>query len=464
MTDYSELLRKKIVDNVYESKGNDSYLHANMIADATRQPHYSGSRANLLPPEERSSINNALKELQNKGLIEIYHDKQKDNRNYEVYGARINKDAVKKLFPIYGITAKDEADAFLKKQIEIMLMTENLTDKTKSYLKYVISNPFGKQSIWQRSRKSGILDSERGFELIRGADAVLRCGQKNKSTLIRNVSISTYGDSKRFQQIEDQICTSIEKILLISGNPEELAVIDEAKNSSKKIYEFFGVSKNPFSEIIKGSVKIITDNGKIDTCGHTYSFRSDEEDGYRHIYIEDKNLITIENITTYSDFDKPGYAKIFTRGYPSPFMKRIIRKIVFDNPQLVVKHWSDIDVGGFNIFYQIYNCSEKKAVPYRMDAEEIRKTTIRKDLTDWDRKNLSKYITDPFFGNTAEYMLKYGEKVEQEAEKISIYIFTKAERRPLLDRLFHSMKNYAGSRHRICPPFSGLQSGNPRFL
>lgn len=114
MTDYSELLRKKIVDNVYESKGNDSYLHANMIADATRQPHYSGSRANLLPPEERSSINNALKELQNKGLIEIYHDKQKDNRNYEVYGARINKDAVKNFSRYTGSRPRTKRTPFLK--------------------------------------------------------------------------------------------------------------------------------------------------------------------------------------------------------------------------------------------------------------------------------------------------------------------------------------------------------------
>ena len=138
-----------------------------------------------------------------------------------------------------------------------------------------------------KSKSFGSSDIENGLQIIKGADAVISNGELQQNILVRNLSASVYGGSKTFEHYESRICTAIRRILMSDEEKDWDLLLDEAEQSGKKVYELFGVSKNPFSETMKGNAEITTPNGTIHTCGCSYAFFSDEEASYLHIRIRD---------------------------------------------------------------------------------------------------------------------------------------------------------------------------------
>lgn len=415
MTDYRTRIEEEAVRRAYQGHGEKVHLSAAGIGEAAGEPDYSGKRSNLLSMEKRAAVNRALKELESSGLLKL---KRIKDPHAVVYRADISREQAGQLYGRYGYTDREESEILLQSEIRKFMESCRLMPQTAAYLSHVLLCPFGRDSVWMKTKNFGLSDIEEGLDVIRGADAVIRSGEEGKNILVRNLSSSVYGSSKTFERYETRICTSVRRILLCDAAEDWELLFDEAQRAGKKEYELFGVSKNPFSEIIRGNAEIQTPNGTVHTCGCSYAFFSDEEASYLHIRIRDSRLITIENLTTYHDFTEPSVLKVYTGGMPSPFLQRLLRRIAEDNPGLMFYHWSDIDVGGFRIFRLISQSTEGRVIPYHMDIETIQKAAARVPLSDWDREQLQNFRQIDCFSETAAYMLKENVKVEQESERI----------------------------------------------
>lgn len=412
MKDYQKILKQSFVQWAFKERKK---ISPEEIGKAAGEERYSGPERLFLEPGKREAVNKSLKALEEEGLVHLI--KQKDG-TVTYYSAKLteeDREHLSVLFKQYGILGKEEAAAWAKGKLEKLLpelqseQIKGFTQKTLTKLEKGTANtPFqaGKQEEIEKKNRD-ILDA------FRGADAVVQNGQAGRQIYIRDLSKKIFNYSKRFAEIENQIIS-----ILKESAPQEITEESEGKKEQKNqpFYYWYGVTKNPFSEMIAGNLVIETTNGTIDTCGLPYSFWTDREAEYQHIYVKNRTLLTIENLTTYHDFRETNTAKCFTGGFASPFLKHILKKIAEDNPALEIRHWGDMDGNGFRIFDDLKAHASDRFCPYRMDLDTfctyIDKATAFEGK---DQERIAGFVSHEYFGPAASYMLEHRLKLEQES-------------------------------------------------
>lgn len=410
MTDYYQRLKKTLVER--DSLGKKT-LSAAEIGKATDTPYFGEGRTHL-SVSDREEINAALKKLEAEGLISLHPVK---DRYVTVFRAELVHECIRKLYEKAGISDRSEMENRIRSALDAVVM-QNRTPVIDEYISCIYDRPFCRTSVWSKTRDFGQQEIQDGIDVLKGVNAVLDVGLRGDTVLVRNLSAPLYGDSKRFTALAGRINT-----LLYRLSTEEIrASFEEAQSNreGRTLFEMYGVVKNPFEVPLEGNASIACPRGLVETQGLPYYFQSDRETAYTGIQIHDRRLVTIENRTTYFDFKEEGTAKMYTGGFPAPFLRRLLMLIARDNPSLPIQHWSDIDVGGFRIFDVLDRSVPGRIEPYRMDEETIIGCGERtKQLTESDRQRLSAYRQHPLFSSVAAYMLEHNVKVEQENEKLN---------------------------------------------
>ena len=128
-----------------------------------------------------------------------------------------------------------------------------------------------------------------------------------------------------------------------------------------------------------------------------------------------KQVITIENLTTYFRWQEEDSLLIYLGGYHNGVRRGLLREIYASFPEAVYCHFGDIDAGGFEIYRDL---REKTGIPFRMyhmDLETLQRyEAYGKRLTENDRKRLLTMRERPELTQMIDYMLEHDVKLEQE--------------------------------------------------
>lgn len=129
-----------------------------------------------------------------------------------------------------------------------------------------------------------------------------------------------------------------------------------------------------------------------------------------------KQVITIENLTTFYRWNEPGSILIYLGGYHDQVRRNLLQMIYQQLPNAKYLHFGDIDVGGFEIYLDL---CRKTGIPfqlYHMGIQELKKyAKYGRKLTENDNRRLDKLLEkierrtvekmpDKAIGKTAEKM------------------------------------------------------------
>lgn len=158
----------------------------------------------------------------------------------------------------------------------------------------------------------------------------------------RGLSVSLFNDSKRLEALWPML-----DILLQGG-------MDGASRSDEEICGELGIVKFPSTVLLAGCVRVMYSGHALDVRRPYLGLSPTHIDGVEPLGEVD-TLLTVENLSTFHELARQSLverrcALIYTAGMPSPSWLRIYRLMLKALPETaVVRHWGDIDAGGFRI-------------------------------------------------------------------------------------------------------------------
>ena len=350
----------------------------------------------------RDELNGYLKDLECRGFLTLR--KVKEEKAFTLYSLKFTE-KMEDLCAAHGMqTRACVTDTILRALDGLSLSPGPVEDWRSGQLALLEA---GKPDIRFWGKCS--VDEIRGAVLM--ADAVIR---NTEEVYVRDISKRVLGDSKGFtERIRAKTCGILEKC---SGQEilDRLEDMRERIGKNASILSLYSVAAVPRYIPAEGSLEIETPCGRIVSDKMPYVFLSDSVGRYRSIRVKTPCFITIENRTTYEDFNEEGYTKFYVGGFPGYAERELLAEIYEENPGVRYAHWGDIDAGGFRIFSDVRRYLPS-VVPYRMDIETLvryREQTV--PLTENDRKQLEKVEEGPF-SEVTRYMLLHGIKLEQES-------------------------------------------------
>lgn len=348
--------------------------------------------------EKVSQFEDELRELDEKGLIEISYD-----TNY----------VVKKILSIpekwdmyYSLLGR-----VTKKQIIV---------EQRDYLEHVLCNSedtiilkFCEEQLkrlHQGKKPSFSLDELKVIvELIKTIIA-------NKTTLLeRELSILKFGDSKVFEKCyKSKICSILRKY----GNYEErLEGIDVKSEAEHIILEEYMIFANPSYIYFKGNGRIMFQDGHKISLNNDISIGliSDAISDIKNIEIYDDNIVTIENLTSFNRYFAQNTFSMYLAGYHNSAKTNFLKLINQHNQRKNWYHFGDLDPDGFYILEHLKTTTNIDFESKFMNAEYLKKyKQYTKELAENDKVKAKNLIESGKYKEVLEYMLENNCKLEQE--------------------------------------------------
>lgn len=255
------------------------------------------------------------------------------------------------------------------------------------------------------------------YEFSKDILKVLKVIDEKEENLKRVMSIKCFGDSKYFEnKIQHFIIRIVKKYLL--DNEQEEYTDDE-------ILLKVGISRYPEVLEFCGNLECVIKSEKIEYKKQTlgsYINSYNVKDMQSIKLINAEKIIFIENKANYIDYilnkQKDNEFVIYHGGMYSPIKGEFFKKIYENSKNSLFYHWSDIDIGGFNIFIRLRSLIPELK-PYLMDIQAFysKKQLWRQMSKEYSRvlekmRNSQEY---EIFYEIMDEMLKNNSKLEQEA-------------------------------------------------
>ena len=250
-------------------------------------------------------------------------------------------------------------------------------------------------------------DIKKDVEILVASDAVASLERDESERLF---SSRLFGDSKRFERDLKESVTALLSHAFPSLPKDE-------------VLRCLGLVRYP--EVISYSGPMTTDFTDSSLVPGSSYIDSDAVNRLTKAYTTAKTVLTIENKASYYDEvmkRKEDMLVIYTGGYPSPALLRLLRMLY--RPGLAFLHWGDIDEGGFRIFRALQDVLPS-LTPFRMDCDTLlsnltRCSSLESKGNDY-RKRLEGLLSDEryaVFFPVISLMLEKGIWLEQEALSI----------------------------------------------
>lgn len=226
---------------------------------------------------------------------------------------------------------------------------------------------------------------------------------------LRKFSLAVLKDSKRLENVKTRLYH-----IITDYYPESSTDEDEALAS-------FNIIKNPGFLYLRGNLTIEL-NGQVIDLGRLnspFSLMSENIAQLNILDIQDQQVLTVENLTSFYDTKLDDTLIIYLGGYHNALRRSLLTKIYSFNPSLPFFHFGDIDAGGFYIFYHL---REKTGISFQQLAMDI--STLKqyqaycKPLSTNDRRRLEK-LQDKHHLEVINFMLDHNCKLEQEIVDLS---------------------------------------------
>lgn len=348
-------------------------------------------------------VNEELDELERKNFISL----QKEPSG-KITRASLNDDD-EILQAIYKNLKKIPRKTEQAKLLEILENTESVVEpveNTNPLQKYIESQ---KERIKQNKNVeyfSG--DLEEFSDILKAAHAVL---QNENEIFIRDFSIQLFGDSKRFEKIQNSV------VSLISKYGGEDFVEKENLLSS------FGIVKTPTYVCVKGNAVVFfvseENSQKLDLSKFKgdIAFSTETLKEITSVKVNAKKIVTVENLTSFHDYKNKDDFVIYLGGFHNKTKREFIKKVYVENPEKKYLHFGDIDAGGFYILEHLKRKTGIDFKPMNMDIATLKKySDFTKPLTKEDVHRLSLLQKNPEYEEVVSFMIEHNCKLEQEAE------------------------------------------------
>ncbi len=398
MKSYDVIILQGLLDkyeNSLLSKGNNvKTIHIEFKFTKKTLPEYFNISSTAF-----DDIHTCMNKLEDYGLIRIIWE---DGRpGHVIDRVRLIDTELSKAYKYLGRIPKSviecEAVSFIKRYID------GISDGVVfRFSKYITSRLQEHKSVKEYLDITDLNDVSNLFKAIANMEL-------NQSTLyIRQFSVRVFNDSKAFETLLPRSLKVFRKF----GDGMESMQDDD-------ILAEYHIYRTPNYVYLKGNVKLEVSGKTMDLSEIRQGIGISGED-IANIRFADlsgiERVITIENLTSFFDFNERDCIVIYLGGYHNT-VRRIFLSVLYEAlPDAEYYHFGDIDAGGFGIFNDLKTKTGIGFKPYRMDVATLKEfRNFSRPLTSNDRKRLQQYTADPVWSEVAEYMLKHGVKLEQES-------------------------------------------------
>lgn len=227
------------------------------------------------------------------------------------------------------------------------------------------------------------------------------------STPIREASAKLFKDSKRIEKLVPAVD------ILLSGN------IDAAIRESQDVWNEIGLFREELPVRLAGKVSVIRSRVTSILDAPYGAFAAESILG---LVGDPAYILSIENQTTFHSearrLCEDNALLLYTNGMPSPkwraMYRRILASVGFD---ISVKHWGDVDEGGFRIAAILASDAKqlgRTLVPERMNPFDVPEN-IQRQASDGTIERMHKYAVLAGWTDIADAIRERGITVEQEA-------------------------------------------------
>lgn len=398
MNKYKKVILDSLLNKYEDSR---SYIGANKVNQSIT---FNFNKKNIRDYFSESSneyyeINDLCYELQEENLIKI---KWKNNKEgHIIEKVMLNKDNISEIYYLIGREEKKSKN-------------ENLFKILNYYKdKHICLNQFLcfiERRIEENRSIKQYIDIDNLSEVKDILNGVYKVLMNEEDIFLREFSIKLYSNSKRLEQLSGKI----KKIIVdFSNNKENFLEVED-------IFSEFSILKNPSYVYFKGNGEFKINDTKINLKDIPNGIGISSLDLNRIEFIKNniKDIITIENLTSYNRFSKEKTLIIYLGGYHNKARKVLLNKLYSVYNDIEFYHWGDIDAGGFKIFNHLKRSTAINFKTMNMNKEVlIEYCDYGKELTSNDKKELMRLYEDEdyfVFKDVIGYMLNNNIKLEQE--------------------------------------------------
>lgn len=346
------------------------------------------------------NIHIQMRNLEEEGLVRIVWKDQKVD--YVIQKVQLNMERLTQAYAFVRRTPKcnlEEANQALLE--EYCNGEKGEIPITREFARYLQERLNNHQPVKEYIELSNIKDTRRLFE------ALLSVEKNRKPCYIREFSIEHFQDSKYFERIKNQVAKIFRRFHSEYDSMDTTEILAE-----------YGIYHTPNYVYLKGDVMVMIDGEPIKLRTLNQGLGISGED-LRKVTFSDlsriKQVITIENLTTFFRWHEPDSLIIYLGGYHNGIRRTLLKKIYQELPRISYYHFGDIDAGGFSILKDLRN---KTGIPfqmYHMDIETLKYyERYGKVLTESDRMRLKEMEKDEELQEVVSYMLLHNVKLEQE--------------------------------------------------
>lgn len=218
---------------------------------------------------------------------------------------------------------------------------------------------------WRSDRKVRGRGPEAAQDLADAARAVAASRQDPGSErILRRESVRLFGDSKRLEKLTPWL------ELLVTGEPTAAGLPRE------DVWSAIGLRREPQPLLLAGSGTVELDEVALPLVR---PYLGVPMESLRGVATAARYLLTIENLASFHDAARDPAAALglllYTGGMPSPAWRRAYARIVAGLPAgAAVRHWGDIDEGGFRIaaaLAEVAHGAGRQLQPWRMSMSSL---------------------------------------------------------------------------------------------
>ena len=260
-----------------------------------------------------------------------------------------------------------------------------------------------------------ISDTGRTEQIVRAIAAI----ERNKSACyIREFSIQQFGDTKILEGLLGVINKIMHRFDVRYIGMDIYAILAEYGIYHTPNYVYFkGTGTLSVGSDLQSSIDLWSLHQGIGLSG-------DDLDDLRFTDVSHvKQIITIENLTTFFRWMEPDSILIYLGGYHNSVRRKLLQMLHEQIPEAVFLHFGDIDVGGFEIYEDLCEKTGIKFKRYRMGIAELKRyEKYTKRLTENDKLRLDDLMIKAThkkveYADVLQYMKDQGIKLEQECIK-----------------------------------------------
>lgn len=223
---------------------------------------------------------------------------------------------------------------------------------------------------WRDDRKVRGRGPDAATELAAAAQLVAeRLAEGVPESILRRESVRRFGDSKRIERLTPWLD------LLVAAEAGDDA--GASGLTREDVWAALGLRREPQPMLLSGNGRLSLSDGSVLPLPRPYL--GVPAAALQHLQAPARVVLTIENLASFHDAASlardPGLLIVYTGGMPSPAWRAAWRRLLEGLPDSVVlRHWGDIDAGGFRIAAVLAQCAReggRELQPWRMSPHDL---------------------------------------------------------------------------------------------